>query len=72
MDGKRLPEIPTNGKIERRLYDSVEARELLGGISEPTFRRLTAAGELPVVRIGRKVYVEPAAIEEFIAGRRVA
>lgn len=59
-----------NGKIERRLYDSVEARELLGGISEPTFRRLTKAKELRVVRIGVKVYVEPEAIDEFIAAHR--
>lgn len=72
MDGKGLPEIPVDGKIERRLYDSFEARELLGGISEPTFRRLTKTRQLRTVKIGRNVYVEPDAIEEFIAERRVA
>jgi excisionase family DNA binding protein len=72
MDGKTPAEIPVNGKTERRLYDSLEARDLLGGISESMFRRLTGSGELPSVKIGRKVYIEPATIEEFIAARRVA
>jgi excisionase family DNA binding protein len=50
-----------------RLYNSREARELLGGISERTFRELTKNGSLPAVKQGAFVYVRKSAIEAYIA-----
>lgn len=44
-----------------RLVDRVElAREL--GVSVPTIERLCAAGSIPVVRMGRRVLFDPAAV----------
>lgn len=70
MDGKTLADTPTHGKATvaaGRLYNSREARERLGGISESTFRRLTATGELPAVKQGAYVYVTQDAINDYIA-----
>jgi excisionase family DNA binding protein len=43
----------SEGTVE--LVDAAEARRQLGGISVQTLRRLVADGELPVVRIRRRV-----------------
>ncbi|MFI7547243.1 helix-turn-helix domain-containing protein [Actinoplanes sp. NPDC049599] len=50
-----------------RLFNSREARELLGHISERTFRELTKTGALPAVKQGAFVYVRKSAIEAYIA-----
>jgi excisionase family DNA binding protein len=42
------------------------AAETLGGISATTVRRLIAAGELPVVRVGRRIMIEEKAIVAWI------
>jgi hypothetical protein len=50
-----------------RLYNSRDARQLLGGISESTFRRLTAkGGALEAVKQGAFVYVSQRAIDAYI------
>jgi excisionase family DNA binding protein len=40
------------------------------GIGERTLARLTAAGEIPHVRIGRRVLYSPADLERWIQDRR--
>jgi excisionase family DNA binding protein len=52
----------------RLLYDSREARVLLGGISERTFRKLTASGALRTVKQGARVYVRRQDLEAYVAG----
>lgn len=51
---------------ERLLYNLPTAAERLGGISVVTLRRYIAAGAIPVVRIGRRVFVRPEALEKLI------
>jgi predicted DNA-binding transcriptional regulator AlpA len=71
MHGKTSADTPTHGNVSmspNRLYNSRETRELLGGISESTFRKLTASGELPARKIGAFVYVEQSAIDAYIGG----
>ncbi len=46
-----------------------EAGEILG-VSRMTMYRLVGRGDLPVVRIGDRPLVEPAAIRAFIEARR--
>jgi excisionase family DNA binding protein len=48
------------------LVDIPMAAETLGGISTTTVRRLIAAGELPVVRVGRRIMIEEKAIVQWI------
>jgi hypothetical protein len=73
MHVKTPPESPvrtnrTNGApTPERLYNSREARELLGGISESKFRQLTKSGELPAKKQGAFVYVPQSAIDAYIA-----
>jgi excisionase family DNA binding protein len=47
-----------------------EARQALGGISGSTLRRLIRAGDLPAVRIGRRVMVHRDALEAFVRSRQ--
>jgi hypothetical protein len=51
----------------RLIYGSEEARILLGGMPEPTFRRLTGSKKLKVTKIGSRVYVEADELKAFIA-----
>jgi hypothetical protein len=70
MHVKTPPESPvrTNGETKpERLYTSREARELLGGISEPTFRRLIKEGDLHFVLHERISLVPQSAIDEYLA-----
>jgi excisionase family DNA binding protein len=46
-----------------------EAARLLG-VSFWSVRRLIQYGELPSVAVGRRVLIEPAAIEQFISTNR--
>jgi hypothetical protein len=62
----------SGGAKPNRLYNSQEARALLGGISESTFRRLTGGRDgqpprLRAVKQGAYVYVPQDAIDEYIA-----
>lgn len=56
-----------NRSPAERLYNSQEARTLLGGISESKFRQLTRTGELRAVKQGAFVYVPQSAIDEYIS-----
>lgn len=49
-----------------RLYSSREARKLLGGISETTFRKLVISGELPARRRGRHIVIPRADLARYI------
>lgn len=51
------------------LLDVYRASERLG-VSTSTVRNLIRREELPIVRVGRRVLVEVAAIERFVAERR--
>jgi hypothetical protein len=64
MHGKASASTPVHGN---RLYNSKEARALLGGISERTFRALTASKALTTKRQGARVYVSQEAIDAYIA-----
>jgi excisionase family DNA binding protein len=48
------------------LLDIPTTAEALGGVSHTTVRRLIAAGELPVVRVGRRIMVEEKALTDWI------
>jgi excisionase family DNA binding protein len=48
------------------LLDVPMAAELLGGISPTTVRRMIASGELPIVRLGRRVMIEEKALVEWV------
>lgn len=66
---KTPPDSPVyaNGDAKpERLYNSREARELLGGISESKFRQLTKSGALRAKKQGAFVYVPQSAIDEYI------
>lgn len=54
---------------DRLLVTVREAAQRLA-VSERTLFTLTAAGELPAVRIGRAVRYSVAALEKFIADRQ--
>jgi excisionase family DNA binding protein len=48
------------------LLDLSMAAERLGGISLTTVRRMIASGELPVVRLGRRVMIEEKALVQWV------
>ncbi len=56
--------------LGRILHPARDAREALGGISRQTMWRLVSRGEIEVVRIGSRIYVEDSEIERFIDERR--
>lgn len=67
---KTPPDSPVHvneGAKPERLYNSREARELLGGISESKFRQLTKSGALRAKKQGAFVYVPQSAIDAYIA-----
>lgn len=72
MHGKNPTDPPTHGEIKRRLYDSVEVRELLGGLSESTFRRMCRNEEIKTVKQGSRVYVEADELDAYIERLRSA
>lgn len=75
MHAKTPADTPAHGNTgpgPNRLYNSQEARVLLGNISESTFRRLTSSrngepSKLRAVKQGSYVYVPQDAIDEYIA-----
>jgi excisionase family DNA binding protein len=48
------------------LLDIDGAAETLGKVSSTTVRRLIAAGELPIIRLGRRVLIEEAALVDWV------
>lgn len=70
MHGKNPVDIPAHGETGLpqevdRLLDSTEIRAALGGISESTFRRISP--ELPLRRIGSRVYARVSELNDYIA-----
>jgi excisionase family DNA binding protein len=57
--------------MEKRVLDVFETAEQLG-VHPLTVRRAIARGELPAVRVGRKVLVPVRALDEFLAARPAA
>jgi len=52
------------------LVPQPEALRRLGGISRSTLWRLHRDGEISLIHIGRKVFLEPSEIRRFVAARR--
>jgi len=50
----------------RHLLTVKEARQQLGGISPTTFYALVKAGELSLVKIGRRSFVQSEALADFV------
>ena len=48
------------------LLDIPMAAATLGGVSSTTVRRLIASGELPIIRLGRRVMIEQSALIEWV------
>ena len=57
---------------QKLALDVKEAREVLGGISQPTFYKLVANNELRTFTIGRRRYTTPEACAEYIRAREKA
>lgn len=51
---------------EQLLWDIEETARQLGGVSTRTVRRLIMRGELPAVRVGRRVSVPAAGVHTYI------
>ncbi len=69
MHVKNAPESPAHvnpGSGVDRLINSIEARQILGNISESKFRALTKSGDLPAQKQGTYVYVRESVIRAYI------
>jgi hypothetical protein len=54
--------------VDKNALNTVrDTRKRLGGISQEGFYRLVRAGELRLVKIGRRSYVADSEIDRFIA-----
>jgi len=60
----------TSGKVTKRLYSVAEAAHYLGR-SPWSVRRLIWAGQLPTVRVGRRVHLDVQDMEAFIEQNKV-
>ena len=60
----------TSGKVIKRLYSVAEAGDYLGR-SVWSVRRLIWSGELPQVRVGRRVHLDIRDMDEFIERNKV-
>jgi hypothetical protein len=54
---------------ERRLLDVDSGRNYLGGISREAFYRFVRTGELAVVKLGRRTFVDRNELDRFIDAR---
>jgi len=54
----------------RPLIPAAEARQILGGRSRQYLWELRKTGQLAGVRVGDRIYFEPAELERFITARR--
>jgi len=59
-----------NKKHMRHLMPIHEARQQLGGISPTTFYALVKEGELSLVKIGRRSFVQAEDLDDFIRRKR--
>ena len=74
---KERPTTPPARVVERpkvlekssELCPVTEARQQLGGISRTTFYALVKDGELPLVKIGSRSFVQAEALDDFV-GRK--
>jgi hypothetical protein len=48
------------------LVDYPAARELLGGVSASTLARIVRRGEIPIVKVGDRAFVDRVDLAEFI------
>lgn len=55
---------------ERRLISVAEARQQLGGISPTTFYALVKEGELSLIKIGRRSFIQAEDLDDFIRRKR--
>jgi excisionase family DNA binding protein len=56
----------------RHLIAVTEARQQLGGISRSTFYALVKAGDLPLVKIGSRSFVQAEALDAFVRRKAIA
>lgn len=54
----------------RLLIPVTEARQQLGGISRSTFYGLVKEGELSLVKIGSRSFVQAEALDDFVKRKR--
>lgn len=66
--GKPAPKV----WVERRLISVAEAREWLGGISRSTLYTLVKRGELSLVKIGSRSFVQAEELDDFMRKRNDA
>ena len=59
-------------RAERRLVPIPDARHYLGGISHETIYRLIRAGQLGVIKVGRRTFVDQSELDRFIDERASA
>jgi excisionase family DNA binding protein len=52
--------------MSEQLIDAEAAMEALGGIGRSTFWALISAGELPIVKIGRRTFIPRSGIDAYI------
>jgi hypothetical protein len=67
---KRFGEPVPRYRGERRLISVAEARHQLGGISPTTFYGLVNEGELSLVKIGSRSFVQPEELDDFVRRKR--
>jgi excisionase family DNA binding protein len=53
-------------QIQRLLYSLEQASEVLGGLGRTSIFELIKAGELKVVRIGRRTFISESALTDFV------
>lgn len=66
-DPTMTPPSDTSAVSDLLLLDLTEAARRLGGISTRTVRRLIECGELPSVRVGRRITIPIAALRTWVA-----
>ena len=57
-------------RLAKALRDLKEARQQLGGISPTTFYALVKGGELSLVKIGRRSFVQAEDLDDFLRRNR--
>ena len=60
---------PSPRPVRRPLYVGLDEAARLVGLSRRTLQRWTAAGRLPVHRVGRRVLVAPSDLVPLVEGR---
>ena len=53
-------------QIQRLLYSLEQASEVLGGLGRTSIFELIKAGEIKVVRIGRRTFISEKALTDFV------